>query len=69
MYEPILYAIIGAFVVWEAIAHFVWHNGPDGSTLSSLIGHLEANKTFGWIVRIAVAAAVILLGVHLELFP
>lgn len=66
--DAILYAIIAAFVAWEAVAHFVLHN-LSGHTLSNRIGALEHNKAWGWLVRIVVAVAVVVLGVHLEFFP
>lgn len=69
-YDFILYAIIAAFVAWEGVAHFVLHN-VSGHTASNRIGWLEHRGPL-WvqlIVRIIVGAAVVLLGVHLELFP
>lgn len=69
-YDPILYAIIALFVAWEGVAHFVLHN-VTGHTLSNRIGWLEHRGPL-WlqlVIRLIVAAAVIVLGVHLELFP
>ena len=63
MIDAILYAIIAAFVAWEAVAHYVLHN-DSGHTLSNRIIWLEGEG--GWPVRVLVAAAVVVLGVHLE---
>jgi hypothetical protein len=68
--DPILYGIIAVFVAWEGVAHYLLHN-TSGHTLSNRIGWLE-HRGPAWvqlIIRIVVAAAVVLLGVHLELFP
>jgi hypothetical protein len=61
--DAILYAIIAVFVVWEVVAHFVLHN-VQAHTLSNRIAWLE--RRGGWPVRVVVAAAVLVLGVHLE---
>lgn len=66
----ILYGIIGAFVAWEGTAHFALHNAQ-GHTLSNRIGWLEHRGPW-WsqlVVRVVVAVAVVVLGLHLELFP
>lgn len=63
MYDWILYGIIGVFVAWEGIAHYVTNN-TQAHTLSNRIKAAEAKG--GIPVRILVAAAVIALGVHLE---
>ena len=70
MLDTILYLEILAFIAWEAVAHFVLHNRT-GHTLSNRIGWLEhLGPTYEQVItRIAVAASVIFLGVHLELFP
>lgn len=59
----ILMAIIAAFIAYEAVAHFVRHN-VGMETLSRII--LNAERRWGWPVRVLVAAAVIVLGIHLE---
>lgn len=59
----ILYAIIGTFVAWEAVAHYAFHN-RSAHTLSNRIAWLE--KRGGWPVRIVVAVAIVALGAHLQ---
>lgn len=59
----ILYLILTAFVVWEAVAHFLLRN-VEGHTLSNRILWLETKG--GWPVRAVVAAGVVVLGIHLE---
>lgn len=62
-YDWVLYLILCAFVGWEAVAHFVLHNAG-GHTLSNRIKWLETAG--GWPVRVLVAVACVVLGVHLE---
>lgn len=62
-FDWVLYAIVAAFVVWEAVAHFLLHN-QSGHTLSDRIEWLETKG--GWPVRVVVSAAVVALGVHLQ---
>ena len=64
MTDIALYAIILAFVIWEAIAHYVFHN-QGAHTLSNRIAWLE--RKGGWPARVVVAGAIIALGVHLQL--
>lgn len=59
----ILYLIVAVFVVYEAVAHFIYHNGKL-ETLSHLI--LLFEEKHGLKARILVAIVVLLLGVHLE---
>jgi hypothetical protein len=59
----ILFVIVAAFIAYEAVAHFLWHN-VGMETLSRIV--LNAEQRWGWPVRVLVAAAVIALGVHLE---
>lgn len=63
MLDAVLYTIVAAFVVWEAVAHYAFHNAR-AHTLSNRIAWLEQRG--GWPVRALVAAAVVTLGVHLE---
>jgi hypothetical protein len=63
MLDAILYAIVAAFVAWEAVAHYALHN-RSGHTLSNRITWLETRG--GIPVRILVACVVAALGVHLE---
>lgn len=68
--DAILYTIIGAFVAWEATAHFLLHN-TRGHTLSNRVGWIERHGPL-WLrilVRVLVAVCVIVLGLHLEIFP
>lgn len=63
MLDAILYAIVAAFVAWEFVAHFTFHN-RGAHTLSNRIAWLE--RRGGWPVRALVAAAVLALGLHLQ---
>lgn len=63
-YDPVLWIIVAAFVAFEAIAHFVYHNSDGVGTASHEIEAIE--KKYGWPARALVAAAVVALGVHLE---
>lgn len=67
MWDWILYAIIAAFIAWEAVAHYLLGNRA-GHTLSNRIAWLEdqGSASQQTAVRVVVAAAVAALGVHLE---
>jgi hypothetical protein len=61
--DYILWAIVAAFIIWEAYAHFVMHNRR-AHTLSNRISALEKRypKT-----RVLVAVVLLVLALHLIL--
>ena len=63
-YDPILWIIVAAFVVFELVAHFDFHNRNGMETLSHEITSAEAR--FGWPARVVVAAGCVALGLHLQ---
>lgn len=63
-YDPVLWLIVAAFVAFEFVAHFDYHNQNGMETLSHEISGFE--NSYGWAARALVAAAVVALGVHLE---
>lgn len=68
-WDPVLWLIVSAFVVWELVAHYALGN-VEGHTLSNRIKWPEhAAKVPVQIrifYRVVVACACIALGVHLE---
>jgi hypothetical protein len=63
-YDPVLWLIVAAFVIFEIVAHYTFHNSDGMETLSHEIAAFETK--YGWPARLLVAAAVVALGVHLE---
>lgn len=61
-FDPILWIIIAAFVVWELVAHFVLHN-DEGHTLSNRIDVFEkwaGAPGYAAVIGVLCAAAVVL---------
>lgn len=63
MWDWVLWGILAAFWIWEAVAHFVLHNA-EGHTLSNRIQLFE--KLTGWRGHVVVGVLVVLLFIHLE---
>lgn len=63
-YDPVLWAIVAIFVVFEFVAHFAYHNSNGMATLSHEI--LRAEQKYGWPARALVIAAGVAAIVHLE---
>jgi hypothetical protein len=62
-YDPVLLLLLAAFVAFEIVAHFHYHNANGWETLSNRIVAFE--QRYGWPARVVVYAALAALAVHL----
>lgn len=63
-FDPVLWIIVGIFVIYELVAHFKFHNEAGMQTLSNRI--VAFVLAVGWPARILVAVGCAVLAIHLE---
>lgn len=62
-FDPVLLVLIVAFVAFEVVAHFHFHNANGWMTLSNRIVNFQ--RHYGWPARVIVYGGLIVLGIHL----